>query len=105
MNQKYILSGIIVVGLLVWGSAVLSVTGNIGIIHMFEIGKDIGHHGMHDSDHNDDSGHHGMMGMMNGDDHRAEECDEYESHLEEGYDCNNYETEDYCNQSINHMDC
>jgi hypothetical protein len=99
------LSGILLLGLLIWGSAALSVTGNMGIIPMFENGNDAGHHGMHDTDHDDDSGHHGMMGMMDGDDHETNECDEYETHIEEGYDCENYNSEDYCNQTKNYIDC
>ncbi|MHA1940598.1 MAG: hypothetical protein ACXACP_10275 [Candidatus Hodarchaeales archaeon] len=103
MNQKYYLSGILLLGLLIWGFAALSVTGNTGIIPMFENGNDARHHGMHDTDH--DSGYHGMTGMMNGDDHGTDECYEYETHLEDGFDCNNYETEDYCNEIASNMGC
>lgn len=105
MNQKYILSGILLLGLLVWGSAILSVTGNMGIIPMFESGNDVGHHGMHGTNHDDDSSHHGMMEMMNGEVYGEEECDEIDYHLEEEYDCENYDSEGYCNQTTNHMDC
>ncbi|MHA2165885.1 MAG: hypothetical protein ACXAAT_08500 [Candidatus Hodarchaeales archaeon] len=101
MNQKYMLSGILLLGLLIWGYAALAVTGNMGIIPMFEKGNYEEHHGMYD----DDSGHHEMMGMMHGDDHGVEECEEYDLHLEEGYDCENYDSEEYCNQTTNHMDC
>ncbi len=105
MNQKYILSGILLVGLLIWVSAALSVTGSMGIIPMFENSNDVGHHEMHDTDHGDDSGHHGMMGMMDGDDYGADECDEYDTHVEDGYDCDIYDDEDYCNQTANNMGC
>jgi hypothetical protein len=91
MNQKYILSGILVLWLLIWVSVTLSVTGDMGIIPMFESGIN--------------EGHHGMMGIMDGDGHSANECDEHDTHVEEDYECDNYETEDYCNQTVNHMDC
>ena len=98
MNQKYILSGIILVSILFWVSVALTVSRTIGSASMFESSNDAGHHGMHD----DDSWHHGMM---DGDDHGTDECDEYDTHAEEGYDCENYDYEDYCNQTVNNMDC
>ncbi|MHA1977097.1 MAG: hypothetical protein ACW98F_05810 [Candidatus Hodarchaeales archaeon] len=98
MNQKYFLSGIIILGLLAWGSALLTATGNMGIIPIFESGNDAEHHEMHDTNHNDDSGHHGMM---DGHNHATDECEEYDYHVEEGYDCDNYGNEDYCNQTHN----
>ncbi|MHA1996314.1 MAG: hypothetical protein ACW97Z_17420 [Candidatus Hodarchaeales archaeon] len=96
MNQKNMLSGILLIGVLAWGFAALSVTGNLGIIPIFDNGNDAGHHGMHGTDHHSDSGHHGMMDRIT---HDIEECDEYEDHLEEGYDCDNHEYEEYCNQT------
>ena len=52
-------------------------------------------------DHDDDSWHHGMM---DGDDYGTDECDEYNS-LAEDYDRENYDYEDYCNQTVNNLEC
>jgi hypothetical protein len=102
MNQKYILSGILILGLLIWVSAALSVTGNMNNISIFDSGSNGFHHHMHDSDHYDSSGHHGMM---DGDSHGFNECDEYDIHVEEGIDCDNHDYDDYCNHTAIYSGC
>jgi hypothetical protein len=102
MNQKYIISGILILGLLLSISAALSVTGNMSNISIFDNGSNGFYHDMHNSDHDDSSGHHGMM---HGDNHGVDECDEYDIHLEEGIDCDNHDYDDYCNHTAINIGC
>ncbi|MHA1968510.1 MAG: hypothetical protein ACW964_11980 [Candidatus Hodarchaeales archaeon] len=106
MNQQKLITGLVALGVLMWISTALIVSGNMDIIPIFDGMNETGYNGIHDTNHEEESGHHGMMGMMGHADHEAEDCDEHDDYGDEDYECEYHENyEDSCHQAVNNTNC
>ncbi|MHA1977167.1 MAG: hypothetical protein ACW98F_07045 [Candidatus Hodarchaeales archaeon] len=116
MNRNIIISGSIILGLLMWTSAILVVSGNMEIASIFSFNQEEKPSGMYSNGHHGNSNHHGMMnGSYNDGDYYPyhesstsedyEYCEFHEDHYHEDEYCDEYNDDEYCNQTISMSEC